>query len=290
MFCPGVHTQPVSCDIACCGDTFSHPPTTAVAAVTIDPVPPLLLRSSQYSVPLLHGTCTDLGRAAAVDSHELHEKWGWTTADPLYWPYKIMGVFSTKNTNALSSARMLQTCLNNAEVRTHMGRFRFRLARQSKFPQARRVDGGRPRHWQERCTRTDSHDIVPVLFLWHATEEAAVQPALVLLPGSFLDMEGWYPFERLLLTPSSVERVCAESISLFVQEEYTRSSRVGRCNGHPYFSLASFRRPDTLRVFAPPPRSALSGTTKGRSATSSSRSSSGSAPTSGSCPADSSER
>lgn len=56
-------------------------------------------------------------RAAAVNSHELHEKWGWTTADPLYWPYKIMGVFSTKNTNALSSARMLQTCLNNAEVK-----------------------------------------------------------------------------------------------------------------------------------------------------------------------------
>ncbi|CBN76003.1 conserved unknown protein [Ectocarpus siliculosus] len=51
----------------------------------------------------------------AVNSHELHEKWGWKTSDPLYWPYKIMGVFSTKNTNALSSARMLQTCLNNAE-------------------------------------------------------------------------------------------------------------------------------------------------------------------------------
>lgn len=53
---------------------------------------------------------------SAVNSHELHEKWGWKTSDPLYWPYKIMGVFSTKNTNALSSARMLQTCLNNAEV------------------------------------------------------------------------------------------------------------------------------------------------------------------------------
>eukprot|EP00752_Nemacystus_decipiens_P005308 g4815.t1 len=51
----------------------------------------------------------------AVTNHELQEKWGWTTSDPLYWPYKIMGVFSTKNTNALSSARMLQTCLNNAE-------------------------------------------------------------------------------------------------------------------------------------------------------------------------------
>eukprot|EP00903_Cladosiphon_okamuranus_P008796 g8425.t1 len=52
---------------------------------------------------------------SAVSSHELHEKWGWTTSDPLYWPCKILGVFSTKNTNALSSARMLQTCLNNAE-------------------------------------------------------------------------------------------------------------------------------------------------------------------------------
>ncbi|CAM9832338.1 unnamed protein product [Pylaiella littoralis] len=53
--------------------------------------------------------------AATVSNNELNEKWGWTTSDPLYWPYKIMGVFSTKNTNALSSARMLQTCLNNAE-------------------------------------------------------------------------------------------------------------------------------------------------------------------------------
>ncbi|CAN0561443.1 unnamed protein product, partial [Ectocarpus sp. 12 AP-2014] len=27
---------------------------------------------------------------SAVSSHELHEKWGWKTSDPLYWPYKIM--------------------------------------------------------------------------------------------------------------------------------------------------------------------------------------------------------
>ncbi|CAN0131020.1 unnamed protein product, partial [Ectocarpus fasciculatus] len=63
-----------------------------------------------------HGQVSDERPAKdAVNSHELHEKWGWKTSDPLYWPYKMMGVFSTKNTNALSSARMLQTCLNNAE-------------------------------------------------------------------------------------------------------------------------------------------------------------------------------
>lgn len=56
-------------------------------------------------------------RVTAVNTHELQEKWGWTTSDPLYWPLKIMGVFSTRNTNALISVRMLQTCLNNAEVR-----------------------------------------------------------------------------------------------------------------------------------------------------------------------------
>lgn len=49
-------------------------------------------------------------------SPALHEKWGWSSAaHRWYWPLKVMGVFSKKNTNALSSARMLQTCLNNAE-------------------------------------------------------------------------------------------------------------------------------------------------------------------------------
>lgn len=53
----------------------------------------------------------------AVRSPAVHEKWGWSSAaHRWYWPLKVMGVFSKKNTNALSSARMLQTCLNNAEV------------------------------------------------------------------------------------------------------------------------------------------------------------------------------
>lgn len=72
-------------------------------------------RPFQCHISSLHGvpdTCLFTVRSPA-----LHEKWGWSSAaHRWYWPLKVMGVFSKKNTNALSSARMLQTCLNNAEV------------------------------------------------------------------------------------------------------------------------------------------------------------------------------
>lgn len=54
---------------------------------------------------------------SAVRNPAVQEKWGWSSATHRwYYPLKAMGVFSKKNTNALSAARMLQTCLNNAEV------------------------------------------------------------------------------------------------------------------------------------------------------------------------------
>lgn len=72
-------------------------------------------RPFQCHISSLHGvpdTCL-----LTVRSPALHEKWGWSSAaHRWYWPLKVMGVFSKKNTNALSSARMLQTCLDNAEV------------------------------------------------------------------------------------------------------------------------------------------------------------------------------
>lgn len=72
------------------------------------------------SVHLLCTFCAVLRvtSAALVRNPGLSEKWGWSeTAHRWYYPLKALGVFSKKNTRALASSRMLQTCLNNAEVR-----------------------------------------------------------------------------------------------------------------------------------------------------------------------------
>lgn len=58
-----------------------------------------------------------MGNHFAVRHPELGERWGWSdAAHRYYYPLKALGVFSEKSTNALTSGRMLQTCLNNAEV------------------------------------------------------------------------------------------------------------------------------------------------------------------------------
>lgn len=105
---PNARSHPVQQII----DQSKGPCDGAVCKETLPP--PYLFVCSALSCAVLR-----VSSAALIRNPGLSEKWGWSeTAHKWYYPLKALGVFSKKNTRALASSRMLQTCLNNAEVRS----------------------------------------------------------------------------------------------------------------------------------------------------------------------------